>query len=366
MLDRGASDFFFCVGHPPMMRMDGQIEPIRYRTLREQDFELYFGEATPPERWAAFQKTGDVDFSYEMPGVARFRINLFKQHNGAGASVRIIPARHFTFEELGLPPQTDRLTRLQWGLVLVTGPTGSGKSTTLSAMIHALNTQFNYHILTIEEPIEFVHPARRSLVTQREVGRSATTYASALRAALREDPDVIMVGDLRDRETVEMALTAAETGVLVIGTLHTNSAAKTIDRIVNLFPNEEVESVRHQIGSVLKGLLCQQLVRRKEGGRVAAFELAFGSPALANLIREGKTNQIDSLIQLGKTEGMLSMDTSLLNLVRDRVVDAETAYEKALDKRGFRAVLARELDIQLGRDAAAEEEMLRLVEQSSN
>ncbi len=363
MIDRGASDFFFCVGQPPMMRLDGAVDPIRYRTLHQADFDLYFGEVTPADRWAQFQKTGDADFAYQIDNLARFRINLFRQARGDAAAVRIIPSRHLTFEQLGLPSASERLARVRHGLVLVTGPTGCGKSTTLSTVVNRLNRDSVRHIITIEDPVEFVHQNIRSFINQREIARSATSFASALKGALREDPDVIMVGELRDQETIQTALVAAETGMLVLGTLHTNSASKTVDRIVNLFSHEDRDNIRSQLGGALRGILAQQLVRRKEGGRVAAFELLFGSPALSNLIREGKTSQIDDLIQLGQRDGMVTMDHSLLALVREGTVTPEAAYEKAVDKAAFRHTMAVEFDVQVGLDE--DEDLDSLMEESA-
>lgn len=364
-LDRGASDFFFCVGRPPMMRLDGEIDPIRYRTLNRQDFELYLGEITPPDLWEKFTSSHDVDFSYEIEGAARFRVNLFQHNLGSGATFRIIPTRQYTFEELGLPPGVERFTELRWGLVLVTGPTGSGKSTTLSALVHRINETQERHIITIDDPLEFSHDNIRSLVTQREVGKSAKSFARSLEAAMREDPDVVMLSEMRDPETIRLALTAAEMGVLVLSTLPTNSAARTIARIVNLFTPEEQESIRSLLAGVLRGIMAQQLLRRREGGRVAAFEVLFGSSALGNVIREGKMNQIENVIQLGHQEGMISMDESLLALVRDKLVDPEVAYERAIDKKRFAATLFEVSGIRVAGEELDEEEVLRQLERQA-
>jgi twitching motility protein PilT len=278
----------------------------------------------------------DLDFAYEIPGAARFRGNFFNQHRGPAAVFRIIPSRVLTADELGLPEPIRKFTELNKGLVLVTGPTGSGKSTTLAAMIDLINQTRPEHILTIEDPIEFVHQNQRALVNQREVGPHTRSFATALKAALREDPDVILIGEMRDRETISLALTAAETGHLVFGTLHTNSAHKTVDRIIDTFPGELQHQVRAMLSESLRGVVAQQLLRKKGGkGRVAAHEILVGTPAVANLIREAKTFQIPSSIQTGKRDGMILMDQSIMNLMMAGTVDADEAYGKALDKAAF-------------------------------
>jgi twitching motility protein PilT len=336
MNDRGASDLHLSVGRPPIFRLSGRMEPIRYRVLDDRDFEALVKPISPPHLWDAYQRDGDVDYAYEVPGLARFRVNVFRQHRGMGAVFRIIPTKLMTVEQLGLPPSVRKLTTLDGGLVLVTGPTGSGKSTTLSAIIHEMNERRPMHFVTIEDPIEFVHQNRTSLVSQREIGPHSKSFSAALRAAVREDPDVILVGEMRDLETIEMALKAAETGTLVFGTLHTNSASKTIDRIINVFPTEQQEGVRGILSGVIKGVLSQQLLRRKQGGRVAALEIMFGTTALTSLIREGKTHQIPGLIAQGKAQGMISMDESLRSLVEREVIEPHSALEKALDKDEMR------------------------------
>ncbi|MCB9758808.1 MAG: type IV pilus twitching motility protein PilT [Alphaproteobacteria bacterium] len=336
MKDRGASDLHFSVGRPPIFRLSGRMDPIRYRVLTDQDFIDLMQPATPPHLWESYVAGGDADYAYEVPGVARFRVNLFKQQRGMGAVLRIIPTKLMTIDQLNLPKPVRKLLTLDGGLVLVTGPTGSGKSTTLSAIIHEMNKTRAMHFVTIEDPIEFVHDNLKSLVSQREIGPHATNFTEALRAAVREDPDCILVGEMRDLETIEMALSAAETGVLVFGTLHTNSAAKTVDRIINVFPVERQESVRAVLSSVIQGVLSQQLLRRKKGGRVAALEIMFGSSALASLIREGKTHQIGGYISTGKGRGMITMDESLRRLVVDDTIETHAALEKALDKDEMR------------------------------
>lgn len=341
MQDRGASDLHFCVGQPPTLRLSGEVDPIRYKTLSQNDFDVFLGEITPEQLWRSFKETGDADYAYECPGLARFRVNLFKQERGDAAIFRIIPTKLFTMEQLGLPEATRKICVLKRGLVLVTGPTGSGKSTTLSAIINEMNSTRKLHIITIEDPIEFVHPHKKSLITQREVHTQTHSFAAGLKAGLREDPDVILVGEMRDQETISLALSAAETGLLVFGTLHTNSAAKTVDRVINVFPTDLQESVRNVIGDTLSCVLAQQLLKRAAGGRVAALEVLFGSPALGNIVREGKTHQITNLIKQGKRRGMVTMDESLERLVEEGIVSPESAYEKAIEKKEFRKTMQK-------------------------
>jgi twitching motility protein PilT len=336
MNDRGASDLHLSVGRAPIFRLSGRMDPIRYRVLDNRDFENLVHPITPPHLWEAFLRDGDADFAYEVPGVARFRVNLFRQQRGMAGVFRVIPTKLMTLDQLGVPPSVRRLSSLEGGLVLVTGPTGSGKSTTLSAVIHEMNERRAMHIITIEDPIEFVHPNRRALVSQREIGPHTKSFSAALRGAVREDPDCVLVGEMRDIETIEMALKAAETGLLVFGTLHTNSAAKTIDRIINVFPAEQQEGVRGVLAGVLKGVLAQQLLRRKGGGRAAAIEVLFGSAALSSLIREGKTHLVPGVIAQGRSVGMISMDDSLRALVMGDVIEGSAALEKALDKDEMR------------------------------
>jgi twitching motility protein PilT len=336
MNDRGASDLHLSVGRPPIFRLSGRMDPVRYRVLDDADFKGLMQPIVPAHIWEQYQREGDADYAYEVPELARFRVNLFRQERGMGAVFRIIPTKLMTVEQLGLPPVVHKLAGLDGGLVLVTGPTGSGKSTTLSAIIHAMNGSRAMHFVTIEDPIEFVHPNRMSLVSQREIGPHSKSFSAALRAAVREDPDCILVGEMRDLETIEMALKAAETGLLVFGTLHTNSAAKTIDRVINVFPTEQQEGVRGILAGVLKGVLAQQLLRRKGGGRVAALEVLLGTPALSALIREGKTHQIPGLIGQGKGMGMIAMDESLRRLVERDAIEPHAALEKALEKDEMR------------------------------
>jgi twitching motility protein PilT len=340
MNDRGASDFHLTVGRPPMLRASGTMESIRYRTLTETDFAEMMKAVTPPKIWDEFVRANDVDFAYEIPGVARYRVNLFRQQRGGGAVFRVIPTKIMTIEQLGLPGQLRRIGSIRSGLVLVTGPTGSGKSTTLAAIIDLINETRGLHIITIEDPIEFVHTNKKSLLHQREVGTHATTFAEALKSAGREDPDVVLVGEMRDRETIAMALSAAERGTLVFGTLHTNNAAKTMDRIISVFPASEQEGARNVLGETIRAVVAQQLMPKIGGGRVAAMEILFASPAIGNMIREGKTSQVTSAIQTGVKEGMIDMDGSIRRLYDEKKVSGRAAYDKAIDKEQFKDLVS--------------------------
>jgi len=336
MNDRSASDFHLTVGRPPMVRASGAMETIRYRMISEADFTELLQPITPPPLWDAFAATGDVDYSYEIAGLSRYRVNLFRQQRGAGAVFRVIPTKIMTLEQLGLPDQVRRVASIRSGLVLVTGPTGSGKSTTLAAIIDLINETRSLHIITIEDPIEFVHPNKKCLIHQREIGTHAKSFAEALKAAGREDPDLILVGEMRDLDTIAMALSAAERGTLVFGTLHTNNAAKTMDRIISVFPSGEQEGIRNVLGETIRAVVAQQLLPQIGGGRVAALEILFSSPAIGNMIREGKTPQITSAIQTGVREGMVDMDTSIRRLYEAKRITARAAYDKAIDKEQFK------------------------------
>jgi twitching motility protein PilT len=336
MGSRGASDFHLTVGRPPMLRVNGVMEPIRYRTLLEADYVELVRPIVSDRVWEEFVATGDADFSYEVPGLARYRVNLFQQQRGSGAVFRVIPTKIMTLDQLGLPAQVRRLAEIPSGLVLVTGPTGSGKSTTLAAILNLVNETRRLHVITIEDPIEFVHPTKKCLMHQREIGAHATDFAEALRSAGREDPDLILVGELRDRETIAMALAAAEKGTIVFGTLHTNNAAKTVDRIISVFPAGEQEGARNVLGEALRAVVAQQLIPKVGGGRVAAIEILFCSPAIGNMIREGKTPQITSAIQTGSKDGMIEMDASIRRLYEEGAITARAALEKAIDKSSFK------------------------------
>ena len=339
MNERGASDFHLTVGRPPMLRVSGSMEPIRFRVLTQTDFSEMLKGITPERLWSEYETSGDVDFSYEIPGVARYRVNLFRQQRGSGAVFRIIPSKILSVGQLGLPEAIRRVAQLESGLVLVTGPTGSGKSTTLAAIIDLINETRSLHILTIEDPIEFVHPNKKCLVHQREIGNHASSFAEALKAAGREDPDLILVGEMRDVETIGMALAAAEKGTLVFGTLHTNNAAKTMERIISVFPAGEQEGIRNVLGETIRAVVAQQLLPKVGGGRVAALEILFASPAVGNMIREGKTGQITSTIQTGVKEGMIDMDSSIRKLFEEGKITARAAYDKAIDKEQFKSAL---------------------------
>ena len=339
MISRGASDFHLTVGRPPMLRVSGSMEPIRYRTLSQADFVELVRPIVPERLWEEYTATGDVDLAYEIAGLARFRVNLFHQQRGSGAVFRVIPSKIMTLEQLGMPEPVRKLAAMESGLVLVTGPTGSGKSTTLAAIIDLINETKNYHIITIEDPIEFVHPNKRCLIHQREIGSHATSFSEALKSAGREDPDLILVGEMRDLETIQQALAAAEKGTIVFGTLHTNNAAKTCDRIISVFPAGEQEGIRAVLGETLRAVVAQQLLPKLGGGRVAAIEILFSSPAIGNMIREGKTPMITSAIQTGVKEGMIDMDSSIRKLYDEKKISARAALDKAIDKSLFKDLM---------------------------
>jgi twitching motility protein PilT len=334
----GASDLHLVCDRPPMMRLHGEIAPLpgEHPVLRQATMKALLLSTMSDEARRTYATRNDVDFAYEIPGVSRFRVNLFRQERGDSAVLRIIPTKLMTVAQLGLPEPIKKIVSMRSGLVLVTGPTGSGKSTTLSAIINEMNATRRMHFVTIEDPIEFVHPNKLSLMTQREIGPHSKSFSTALRAAVREDPDAVLVGEMRDLETISMALSAAETGVLVFGTLHTNSAAKTLDRIINVFPADKQAGVRGTLASVTKAVVAQQLLRKKGGGRCAAVEILFASPAMSSLLRDGKTHQIGGLIKLGKREGMIAMDDALRKLADDGLIDAHAALEKAIDKDEMR------------------------------
>ena len=337
---RNGSDLHLSVGSPPIVRIDGELERIRYRVLTEGDFYNLVGPITPPRVWEAFSETNDVDFAYQMGEQARYRVNLFRQERGSAAVFRLIPSRVPTVEDLNLPASVAALSAARRGLILVTGPTGSGKSTTLAAILDRMNKRSAHHVITIEDPIEFVHTNDKSVFTQREIGPDVPGFAEGVKAAIREDPDCLLVGEMRDLETMRMALTAAETGLLVFATVHTNSAAKAVDRIIDAFPADEQEQVRIVLAEALRGVVAQQLLRKKGGGRAPAFEILLGSTALSNAIREGKTSQINNQIATGKTKGMISMDQSLTELVKQGLVETDDALDRAIDKESFKTMIA--------------------------
>jgi len=334
--EQGCSDIHFTVGLPPLVRMDGELIPIKYRDLSENELQGVLAEVIAEEQWREFEVNGAIDFAYSAANVGRIRINVCRQVNGLTAVCRIVPSEVPALAALRLPPVITTLTELNAGLILVTGATGTGKSTTLAAFINEINTSRNAMIVTLEDPVEFVHTSRESLIVQREIGVHARNYAEGLRAALRQDPDIIVVGELRDRESITLALEAAETGHLVLGTLHTRSAAKTVDRILDALPTEEHSHVRSTLADNLKAVISQQLVRVADGrGRRAAVEILLMTPALAQHIREGRTFQIPQALATGKRYGMQLMDTALLNLVQAGEVDPDAAYRLASSKAEF-------------------------------
>jgi twitching motility protein PilT len=326
---QGASDLHLSAGLPPMIRVDGDVRRINLPAMDHPQVQALIHAVMNDAQRVDFEKHLEIDFSFEVPGVARFRVNAFNQNRGAGAVFRTVPAKVQSMEELGMGEVFRKMTDAPRGLVLVTGPTGSGKSTTLAAMIDYLNTHRHHHILTIEDPIEFVHESRKCLINQREVHRDTRSFATALRSALREDPDVILVGEMRDLETIRLALTAAETGHLVFGTLHTTSAAKTIDRVVDVFPGDEKSMVRSMLSESLLAVVSQVLVKKVGGGRIAAHEIMLGTSAIRSLIREDKVAQMYSAIQSGGALGMQTLDMSLKGLVARGLISRDHAQEKA-------------------------------------
>jgi twitching motility protein PilT len=343
MCERGASDLHLCVGMPPLVRKDGEIQPLEAdsQALTPEDVVTLLDPITPAKNLEEFERRHDTDFAYEISGLARFRANVFMDRKGLGGVFRVIPSKILTAEDLGLSPHILALCRLNKGLILVTGPTGSGKSTTLCAMVDYVNKNRADHIIAIEDPIEFVHENRRCLVNQREVHTHTDSFKNALRAALREDPDILLVGEMRDLETVAIAIETAETGHLVFGTLHTTTAASTVDRIIDQFPSDRQAQIRTMLSESLRAVIAQTLCKKIGGGRVAALEVLIVTSAVSNLIREGKTFQIPSIMQVGKATGMVTLNDSLMALVTKKLVAPEEAYAKAVDKPGFEAMLKR-------------------------
>jgi twitching motility protein PilT len=340
MIEQKASDLHLSVGAKPKIRKHGELEEINYQVLTNDVLRNLLFEVLSETQRIKYEEKKDLDFAYEIPSVARFRANYFVQKRGLAAVFRVIPATIMTMEDLGLPKQIMKFAQLTRGLVLVTGSTGSGKSTTLAAIIDYINRNRKDHILTIEDPIEFVHENKGCLVNQREIGNNTESFASALRAALREDPDVILVGEMRDLETIELAITAAETGHLVFGTLHTSSAAKTMDRIIDAFPSGQQAQIKTMLSESLKGVVAQQLLKRSDApGRVAAMEILFVTHAISNMIREGKTFQVPSMMQMAKSEGMQLLDQSIMEFLMQNIISPEEAYMKANDKKTFERFL---------------------------
>jgi twitching motility protein PilT len=337
VLERSCSDLHLTVGAPPTVRQHGHLTPVEGRPkMTPQTLQRVLYAIMSQKQREKFEEELELDFAYSVPGRARFRVNVYRQRDSLGAAFRLIPYEIRPLEALGVPPSVANFAMLPRGFVLVTGPTGSGKSTTLAAIVDLANRQRRDHIMTVEDPIEFLHEHKSCLVNQREVGEDTHTFKNALKHVLRQDPDLILVGEMRDLETIEIALTAAETGHLVFGTLHTNSAHKTVDRIIDTFPADQQEQVRAMLSESLRGVVAQQLLKKKGGGRVAAHEILVGTPAVGNLIREAKTFQLPSIIQTGKQHGMMQMDQSLQALVASGTVETEEAYLKAHDKSLFR------------------------------
>ncbi len=345
MLEQKASDLHLSSSNPPILRINGELHRVDYPPLDSESLKMMLYEITPEIKIKKYEETGDVDFGYEIPTVSRFRANFFNHKYGVAAVFRQIPSHVMSFEEFEkieapLPAVLKKFSMLHKGLVLVTGPTGSGKSTTLAAMIDYCNRNRRDHILTIEDPIEFVHESKNCLVNHREVGMHSQSFAAALKGALREDPDIILIGEMRDLETIELALTAANTGHLVFGTLHTPSAAKTVDRIIDVFPAEQQNKIRATLAEALRGVVSQNLFKRIDRrGRVAALEILVFTSAISNLVREGKTHQIPGMIQVGKRLGNQPLDDAILEHVRMKRITPEEAYDKCIDKKKFRPFL---------------------------
>lgn len=340
MHEQGASDLHLVSGQQPALRILGEMERVKYQVLDNDMLRAMLYEIAPEDKIKVFEETGDVDFGYEIPNLARYRANFFVQRNGVAAVFREIPSKIMTAEQLGLPPVISKLASLPRGLVLVTGPTGSGKSTTLAAIVDVANRLRKDHIITIEDPIEFVHQSQNCIVNHREVGNHTKTFSAALRGALREDPDIILVGEMRDLETISLAIEAASTGHLVFGTLHTTSAAKTVDRVIEVFPSSEQPQIRSTLADGLRAVVAQVLFRRVDTrGRCAALEIMIATPAVRNLIREAKTHQLPSSIQTGKRYGMQLLDDAIMELLTKGWISPDDAYGKSNDKARFRPLI---------------------------
>jgi twitching motility protein PilT len=340
MYDQGASDLHLVSGQPPALRLTGDMERIKYKVLENDDLKSMLYEIAPEDKVKVFEETGDIDFGYEIPGMARYRANFFMQKYGVAAVFRQIPETILTAEMLGLPTVCTRLASLPRGLVLVTGPTGSGKSTTLAAIIDVANKTRKDHIITVEDPIEFVHVSQSCIINHREVGLHTKSFTAALKGALREDPDIILVGEMRDLETIALAIEAASTGHLVFGTLHTSSAPKTVDRVIEVFPSSEQAQIRSTLSDGLRAVIAQVLFKRiDKKGRCAAMEILIANAAVRNLIREGKTHQINSMMQTGKKYGMQLLDDAIMDLLNKGWIGGDEAYTKANDKGKFRPFL---------------------------
>lgn len=343
LIELGGSDLHLSQGQPPKVRVHGSIKPISDQILDKHLMETMMREICEPRAWDRYVEKGDLDFAYEMDADNRFRCNYLRQQHGYGAVFRIIPTKIASLEQLGIPPVVKEFGHMRSGLVLVTGPTGSGKSTTLAALLDYININFRRHIITIEEPIEFVHRNKKSIITQREVPIQTPSFADGLRAALREDADIVLVGEMRDLETISLALTAAETGLLVFGTLHTNNARKTVDRIIDVFPSDQQSQVRTMLAASLRGVVAQLLMKKSDGkGRAAVNEIMVSNTAVSAIIREGSTQKLYDVIIGGKAQGMQFMDEAIWQKLRDGYVSPMEAYMKAIDKNRFKAFLPPE------------------------
>jgi len=340
-VEKDASDMHLVVGVPPILRVDGQLTPMNFARVTPQDSQRIIYDIMTDEQIQRFESELELDFSYSLAKLARFRVNVYKDNGTVAAAFRKIPQKIPTMRDLGLPLVLEELTKKRRGLVLVTGPTGSGKSTTLAAMINQINSERSEHIITIEDPIEYLHTHKCSIINQREVGQDTRSFNNALRAALREDPDVVLVGEMRDLETIQIAITTAETGHLVFATLHTNNAAQTVDRMVDVFPPGQQEQIRFQLSNNLEAVICQQLLPRAGmPGRVCAMEIMICTPAIRNLIRENKAHQIPSAIQTGANVGMQSMDQHLRDLYQKGIITYELALERAMNPDELKKMLA--------------------------
>jgi twitching motility protein PilT len=347
LVAHGASDLHIGENQPPKMRLHGTVVPIREEPLLHDEIVGMMSEICGPARWAKFMESGDLDFAYEMDEHSRFRCNYLKQTNGLGCVFRLIPTKIMTLEQLGIPEVVKDFGHMRGGLVLVTGPTGSGKSTTLAALIDYINTNFKRHIITVEEPIEFVHGNKQSIITQREVPEHCETFAQGLKASLREDSDIVLVGEMRDLETIQLALTAAETGLLVFGTLHTNNARKTVDRMVDVFPSDQQAQVRTMLANSLRGVVAQLLLKKSPdagGGRMAVNEILIVNSAASAIIREGATQKMQDVIVGGKGVGMQFMDDAIWSVMQQGLVTPLEAYMKAIDKNRFRVFLGADAE----------------------
>ncbi len=345
LIQAGASDLHLGQGQPPKIRRHGEVIPIREELLTQDEMAYMMSEICGPDRWATYEQRGDLDFAYEMNEESRFRCNFLKQAHGYGAVFRLIPTKIATLEQLGIPTVVKEFGHIRSGLVLVTGPTGSGKSTTLAALIDYINSNFHRHIITIEEPIEFVHQNKMSIITQREVPEHAISFPAGLKAALREDADIVLVGEMRDLETIQLALTAAETGLLVFGTLHTNNSRKTVDRMIDVFPSDQQAQVRTMLSASLRGVVAQLLLKKTPevgGGRIAINEILVANSAVSAIIREGATQKLQDVIVGGKGQGMQFMDDAIWAVMQQGIVSPHEAYMKAIDKNRFKVFLPPE------------------------